>query len=656
VLWSATDGFKGIGRFSCRRLGEKLRLTSVAALGKNRFQRTDVLFNWPDFVPGTEISTIDCEGETRIVSDSETGTTLRISDNPVDEWRKRGYDFLKRQFAILVANRGVKRRGFEPDPGFNLALEAPGFNESIENLRDRLFSAGWGDITVQVDNKGEAECSLRGMRIGTKTITFPRKLPALKGVSAKIGIMPVDRSEMRDREIVSKGNLGAILEDWGGVFIKYKGFRVFPYGEPNTDWLHIERDRAVRKTALPTILQPFAAKLRGVNPGRALLALLSERSYIGDVNIDERASGFDMKASREGFIGETGIGPLRDLIRFAIDWATMYREYYKSLVAKEESDRARDELALQLKQPVPSSQVVAAAIHAVEAEVKSVANQLATTERQQVLRSVKTATEAIEKHEASSQEELRHLRLVASTSTLLLIFSHEVKSLLTWLEEVSITLNRVGRTIPKRESERLLEIEKQFSAVKQRFLDLLSMTSLLSVKSSESRAAKLTFKPRLERAVACFNLITRTYDIDVDIKSVPETVQVGPITEAELYAVLLNVLSNAIKSVIAKGGARRVFVTAERNGRVLSVHVRDSGLGIPRTYYEQVFAPFVADPDNRLYRALKTKLNPEDEYIVGIGSGLGLSIVKEILSYRGGEARFLPPVNDWKADLEITFP
>src|SRR5205085_2354735 len=62
-------GSKGIGRFSCRRLGEKLRLTSVAALGKNRFQRTDVLFNWPDFVPGTEISTIDCEGETRIVSD-----------------------------------------------------------------------------------------------------------------------------------------------------------------------------------------------------------------------------------------------------------------------------------------------------------------------------------------------------------------------------------------------------------------------------------------------------------------------------------------------------------------------------------------------------------------------------------------------------------
>jgi len=649
-------GSKGIGRFSCRRLGEKLHLTSTASLGNRRIQRTEVIFNWNDFVPGTEITTIECEGQTEILSTGKTGTTLRISGSQVDEWGRRGYGFLKRQFAILVANRGIKRRGFEADPGFNLSLEAPNFHERIENLRDRLLSAGWGDIAIEVDDKGNAACSLRAMRIGTKAVKYPHKVPMLAGVRAKIGIMLADRSEMRDRRTISKGNLGTILNEWGGVFIKYKGFRVFPYGEPNTDWLDIERDRAVRRTALPNILQPFAAKLRGVNPGRALLSLLSEKNYIGDVEIDERARGFEMKASREGFIGEIGITPLRDLVRFSIDWATMYREFYKSLVAKEESDRARDELALQLRRAVSSSEVVTAAVRAVESEVKSFANQLATAERQQVLRSVRTATEAIEKHEESSQEELRHLRLVASTSTLLLIFSHEVKSLLTWLEEVSITLNRVGRTVPKKESERLAGIEKEFTSVKQRFLDLLAMTSLLSVKSPEAKIEKLALKPRVEKAAACFNLIKRTYDIEIDTESVSPTLQVGPISEAELYAVLLNVLSNAIKSVIAKGGARRVAVSAERDGRVSNIHIRDSGLGIPDSHYEDVFAPFVADPNKRLYRALKTKLNPEDEYIVGTGSGLGLSIVKEILSYRGGEVRFVPPKGRWRADLEISIP
>lgn len=648
-------GSKGIGRFSCRRLGVELRLTSVAAVTESNFQRTEVRFDWKDFVPGTEIGTIECEGETKTLANGPTGTTLLISGSPIDEWGKRGYDFLKRQFAMLAANRGVRRRGFEADPGFNLKLEAPGFNERIENLRDRLLSAGWGDIVVEVDMRGAAHCKLTAMRVGTKTVQYPRKLPMLAGVKAKIGIMPLDKSEMRDREIISKGSLRLILEDWGGVFIRHKGFRVFPYGEPNTDWLHIERDRAVRKTALPTILQPFAAKLRGVNPGRALLSLLSEKNYIGDVDIDDRASGFEMKASREGFIGDAGIGPLRDLIRFAIDWATIYREYYRSLIAREESLSARSELESQLKKKIPSSQVVTAAIRAVETEVKSVANQLATTDRQQVLRSLRTATNAIEKHEASNQEELRHLRLVASTSTLLLIFSHEVKSLLTWLEQVSIALGRVQRAVPAREAARLVDITEQFSSVKQRFVDLLSMTSLLSVKTT-TEPVKLTLRPRLEKAVSCFDLITKTYDIDIAVGSVQGTLQAPPMLEAELYAVILNVLSNAIKSVIAAGGRKQIEIAANRNASGLTIHIRDSGIGIGEEYYDDAFAPFIADPENRLYRKLASKLNPEDEYIVGTGSGLGLSIVKEILAYRGGEIRFVSPPKGWRADVEINFP
>jgi hypothetical protein len=68
-------GEKGIGRFSCRRLGEKLRLIAVAALDKNRFERTEVIFNWRDFVPGTEITTINCEGETKILSSGQPGSS-----------------------------------------------------------------------------------------------------------------------------------------------------------------------------------------------------------------------------------------------------------------------------------------------------------------------------------------------------------------------------------------------------------------------------------------------------------------------------------------------------------------------------------------------------------------------------------------------------
>jgi signal transduction histidine kinase len=649
-------GSKGIGRFSCRRLGTRLRLVTVARARDGRCEQTEMTIDWSKFKPGSEIRTISCEGNHKFVADATLGTTLAIEGSPEDEWKKRGYDYLKRQLAVLAANRGRKRRGYEEDPGFNIKLEAPGFNEAITNLRERLLSAGWGELTVQVDGSGKAVCLLNALKIGKKTITHPEKFPNLSSVSAKIGIMPMDRAEMRDQEVVSKGSLREILDDWGGVYIRHRGFRVYPYGEPGNDWLNIDRDRGIRKTALSELLQPFAARLRGVNPQRALLSLLSSKSYIGDVEIGDRAQGFDPKASREGFVGDDGIGALRELVRFAIDWTAMYREYARALAVKEEAVGARRELESQLSHSVDPNEVVSAAVRVVESEVRNLANQLPAKERQQVLRSLGTATRAISKHEASNREELRHLQLVASTSTLLLIFSHEVKALLSWLDQVGISLEQVRKKLQGPEASRLAEIRTQFADNKKRFVDLLSMTSLISVDSRDAKPTELTLRPRLEQAARCFDLVTRSYDIKINREGVPGSLKVGPMLEAELYAVLLNTLSNAIKSVIAGGGEKRVLVSAEREGSNALIHIMDTGIGLDEENFEKVFEPFATDPDSRLYRGLKARLNPEDQYVVGTGSGLGLSIVSEILSFRGGNIRFVRPRKGWKADLEIMMP
>lgn len=648
-------GSKGIGRFSCRRLGTHLKLVTTAAVSGG-FERTEILFDWLRFKPGREISTIKCEGHRNSIETAETGTTLIISGSPTDEWSKRGYDFVQRQLAVLAASRGRRRSGFAEDPGFNVHLEAPGFNEEVNDLRDRLLKAGWGDIGVKIAASGEVSCTLHALRIGDKTISHPNRFPNLAGITARIGIMPVDREEMRNTEVLSKRTLSAILDEWGGVYVRYKGFRVYPYGEPGNDWLNIDRDRAVRKGTLSDILQPFATKLRGVNPHRALLSLLSNRSYIGDVEIGERAIGFEMKASREGFVGEEAIGQLREVVRFAIDWSAMFREYARSIEAKDEARRARVKLQEQTRRSVEPRDIVATAIHVVESEVRNLATQLPTAERQQVLRSLRTATDAISKHEASSREELRHLQLVASTSTLLLIFSHEVKALLSWLEQISISLEQVRRQLKEPVATTVAEIRDEFGVTKQRFLDLLAMTSLISADTRQAEPERLTLRPRLERAKRCFDLVINNYEIDVNIDAVPGTVQVGPMLEAELYAVLLNILSNSIKAVIAAGGQKRISITAERRGSIVMIHVLDTGVGLREESFEEVFAPFVADPDKRLYRGLDVKLNPEDQYIVGTGSGLGLSIVREILGNRKGAIRFKVPEKGWKADLEVTLP
>ena len=108
--------------------------------------------------------------------------------------------------------------------------------------------------------------------------------------------------------------------------------------------------------------------------------------------------------------------------------------------------------------------------------------------------------------------------------------------------------------------------------------------------------------------------------------------------------------------MIARGGDKRIKVySARKNGRLI-LRVSDTGLGLPESQYEEVFIPFVADPAGQLYNKLKEHLKPEDRYIVGTGSGLGLSIVREIVQARNGSVRFQKPREPWKAELEITLP
>jgi len=182
------------------------------------------------------------------------------------------------------------------------------------------------------------------------------------------------------------------------------------------------------------------------------------------------------------------------------------------------------------------------------------------------------------------------------------------------------------------------------------------MTSLIAVDSRKAEPGQLSLLTRVEKAVECFGLIVRNYEIAIDTTGVPGNLKVGPILEAELYAILLNTLSNAVKSVIAAGPKRQIQITAARGEAGAVVHIRDSGMGLAPEHYEDVFVPFIADPDGRLYRGLHQQLNLEDKYIVGPGSGLGLSIVKEILGFRNGVVRFVQPSGGWKADLEIILP
>jgi PAS domain S-box-containing protein len=88
----------------------------------------------------------------------------------------------------------------------------------------------------------------------------------------------------------------------------------------------------------------------------------------------------------------------------------------------------------------------------------------------------------------------------------------------------------------------------------------------------------------------------------------------------KLQQILLNLLSNAVKFTEAGGEVR---VSAEADGHVVRLRVRDTGCGIPPERLEHVFDPFV-QLDQRLTRTSE-------------GTGLGLAISRDLARAMDGD-------------------
>ncbi len=650
-------GAKGIGRFSCRRLGAKLTLITSATVkgnvrGKRRgLQNTKVEFPWMDFEAGSDVTTITCVGEQSIIAQGNTGTTL-IIEQLSDEWKTRGLNWLKRHLAVLTANRGSRIDGYETDPGFNILLTAPDFEGGTRDLRKDLINAGWGTLKAYINSKHQAVCELNAKGLGRRTIKSNCTFSALKNIKLHLGILVDDREQMRDVSMISKSNLQTILPIWGGIQIRQYGFRVYPYGDD--DWLKIDRDRGLRKGAPNSELMTFADTLKGVDKNRSLLNMLSMRNYIGNVDIGSKSEGFEMKANREGFIASTAMEQLKEFVRFSIDWSTILRDYHIRQELLKTASRAKELFENTTDQKINNNQLVENALSYIESEIKNkILPYVPSAERSDIERSISTATEAIAQHNLVNQSEINHLRLIASTSTLLLIFSHEVKSLLGLLEQSKNSLVRISKKLNLVDSNSVLQIGDNFTDLNKRLEELLQMTSLISSSKSKNKVGRISLKSKLGKVEKVFQLIINKYEISFDYADVPNNTVIKNISEAEIYSILLNLISNSIKAVIAGGKRKRIKVESQYKNENLVISILDTGLGMAKERYNEVFIPFVSDPDGKLYTNLQKRINPEDSIIVGTGSGLGLGIVKEIINAREGTIRFKTPRNGWVTEIEI---
>jgi len=679
-------GNKGIGRFCVRRLGASVKLESSAKSGR-KLEFNILEIDWNDFIPGKDVSAVPVKGTSLVKSGDETGLKLTMSGHRRIEWRaledRRSYAYLLRQLATLTANRGTKRPGYEADPGFRVILNAPSleYGAALEgfvggddeedvglavDIREKLMGAGWALLTARVGKDGKARCRLDAAApVGKREFISSHKFTTLQDISLTLAIFVEETGWNRNESLLPLGKLNAILTDWGGVQLRHRGVRIFPYGDPGDDWLDIEKDRA-RRLGRPSQddLIDFANTIKARTPldtGRVLLNMLSHKAYLGAVEVGDDQRGLEVKADREGFVDNLVLQELKQFTRLAIDWAMIWRDFAVKERARQNAEKFRRELEKGTGgKAIPPAEQSDVALKILR---KGVAQLKAAQERndpssitQAEVKNLASAASLLESEFKTNRADLLRFQLVASAATLSLLYHHEVKYLAQTLTTLSADLDAAIKQLKGPIKLRCQEVLASVGAAKETLDALGDLTQDMGILDRKAVAGRLDLARQTDRAIARFQRVATAYRVDIT-KRIDAGILVGPMLKGELAAILLNGLSNALKAVIA-GGAKKGLIElhAYRARGKVCMDIMDNGIGLNADERKSAFTPLVSDPSSRLYDALEVRLASEDRQLLGQGSGLGLSIVQGILENRKGSVAFVDPTNGWATCLHIELP
>ncbi|HJW76927.1 MAG TPA: HAMP domain-containing sensor histidine kinase [Thermoleophilia bacterium] len=223
-------------------------------------------------------------------------------------------------------------------------------------------------------------------------------------------------------------------------------------------------------------------------------------------------------------------------------------------------------------------------------------------------------------------EELRRMNddlthLDELKSDFLATMSHELRTPLTSIIGYSdMMLSGMTGELNEKQANFLESILKNGEALLNLINDILDLTKIeagrleLNIEPVDLRAALLSVLPVVKPRAADKRIKISTF-LPTDLPSVSAD-------PAKFGQVLLNLLTNAIKYTHENGS---VSVEARPGGDVVEIWVTDTGIGIGKEDQERVFQRF-------------TQVDSSASRTQG-GTGLGLTIVKELVELHGGEIR-----------------
>ena len=238
----AIAGAKGVGRFSCDRLGETVSLSSKIGI-ENILHK--IIISWSDFEKSSldNFADIDVQYEYSLKEDESSGTSITIS-NLREEWNRSDLLALKKALAQLVNPSAT----IDYDP-FEIVLEVPDLleeDEKKEDNRDKVNGVITNNIFDIINQKTTkiTVCISEDGRVITTTLndrgaflfeTKEKSEYTLSDIRCTLYFLN------RAAKLNFTQKMGVEAVNYGSIFVYKNGFRVFPYGEPGRDFFDIDQ-------------------------------------------------------------------------------------------------------------------------------------------------------------------------------------------------------------------------------------------------------------------------------------------------------------------------------------------------------------------------------------------------------------------------------
>ena len=605
-------GNKGVGRFATEKLARKV---TVISRPNTTSEEIKLEIDWTKFedenVQFSEVGIPISINPNRAAPDKH-GLTI-ILEELRERWSEKKIRLLETSIGSIVLPNELRTAGGD----FTVEIHASGITQDApRRVESLLFSKAPYAISVILPDK-ESQTTVRIKRegrlieskkidCGGQEITGGNMWRAFGGCEVQIYVYPHStRYEEWDNyyKLLKLSYVKENVRQNCGLKIYRDGFWVSPYGGPGNDWMELDAARV-------------QSNLR-----------VGNTQIIGFVKISKKKNKeIRDTTTRERLEENAAFHSLKYFIKCICD------EFFE-LRKKEVKERKE-------KNPRVRGQAIHSALNNLVEEIRG-SHKINAETKASVKKSAKRLEKIIETYRKQSTSDYAELeaqqhmyRSLAALGVSSAASYHEILNVITSMGltpkvlRIKITDNHV-----KDESLDgfVDDLDKEIRTISQYMWFVRRFVQGIGSAVEKPKKEKIRLKNEIESLWNEFAGLSNT-DVTLTVKCYPDDLSVV-MNLADFFSVVLNLFTNSLKALDGQTSRRKkIQVTANRTATRLEMRFSDNGVGVSEDIRDNIFRPLFS--------------NYED------GTGMGLTIVSEVLENHGGEIKYLP---DGEFDCGATF-